>query len=94
MSGTGSPSWELLKKIVTASNSQNYDEMYSLIASNDFSDKPQAAHAAISAIEIVQDNVDNRKEELLSFVNNVADMEMDFREAFRFSLLKYMLGLT
>lgn len=61
MSGTSSPSWELLKRIVTASNNRNYDEMYALIEANDFSDKPQAAHAAISAIELVQDNVDKRK---------------------------------
>ncbi|MCC3804014.1 hypothetical protein IB292_03075 [Vibrio parahaemolyticus] len=94
MSGTSSPSWELLKKIVTASNSRNYDEMYLLIGSSDFADKPQAAHAAITAIELVQDNVNNRKEELLRFVSNVGDMEMDFREAFRLSLLKDMLGLT
>jgi hypothetical protein len=94
MSGTTNPSWELLKSIVTASNNQNYDELYSLISASDFSDKPQAAHAAISAIELVQENVDNRKEALLSFVDNVADMELDFREAFRFALLKDMLELT
>ncbi|MUJ20425.1 hypothetical protein [Aliivibrio fischeri] len=94
MSGTSSPSWELLKKIVTASNSQNYDEMYALIETSDFSDKKQAAHAAISAIELVQDNVDARREALLKFVNNVNSMDFDFREAFRLSLLKGLLGIT
>ncbi|AZL83346.1 hypothetical protein EIJ81_00325 (plasmid) [Aliivibrio salmonicida] len=94
MSGTSSPSWELLIKIVTASNNQNYDEMYALIETSDFSDKQQAAHAAISAIELVQDNLDERKEALLKFVNNVDGMDFDFREAFRFSLLKGLLGIT
>lgn len=92
MSGTNNPSWELLKKIITASNSQNYDEMYALIENSDFSDKPQAAHAAISAIELVQENVNNRKNALAKFVNNVGDMELDFRETFRFSLLKDLLS--
>lgn len=27
MSGTSSPLWELLKRIITASNNRNYDEM-------------------------------------------------------------------
>ena len=94
MPGTSSPSWELLKRIVTASNNRNYDEMYALIETSDFSDKPQAAHAAISAIELVQDNVDKRKTALLKFVSSVGDMELDFREAFRLSLLKDLLGIT
>lgn len=94
MSGTSSPSWELLKRIVTAINNRNYDEMYDLIETNDFSDKPQAAHAVISAIELVQDNVDTRKDVLLKFVSNVSNIEFDFREAFRLSLLKDLLGIT
>lgn len=93
MTGTSSSSWDLLKKIVTASNNQNYDEMYSLIGSNDFSDKHQAVDAAMGAIELVQENVEKHKEDLLHFVGTASEADMSFRTAFRFYLLKDMLGL-
>ena len=48
----------------------------------------------VTHIRSRSNNRKDRREALLSFVNNVADMEMDFREAFRLSLLKDMLGLT
>ncbi|MBD0788194.1 hypothetical protein HUO09_17705 [Vibrio sp. Y2-5] len=94
MSGTTTASWELLKRIVTLSNNRKSEELYALIGTSDFSDKPQATHAAITAIELTQDNVDIHKENLLKFVNNVDGTTMDFREAFRFELLKDLLGLN
>lgn len=91
MSSETNPSWELLKKIATANNQGKYDEMYSLIASNDFSDKDQAADAAMSCIDLVPDNIKANKECLIKFAEQVNEEALSWRSQIRFALLQEML---
>lgn len=91
MSSETNPSWELLKKIVTANNQGKYDEMYSLIESNDFSDKDQAADAAMSCIELTPENIKANKECLIAFSEQVNDEGLSWRSQMRFAILVEML---
>ncbi|MCY9861524.1 hypothetical protein OTK49_03205 [Vibrio coralliirubri] len=91
MSNEGNPSWELLKQIATANNRGNYDEVYALIDANDFTNKAQAADAAMLCIELTQDSVATHKACLVKFVKQATGLELSFRSAFRFNLLSSML---
>ena len=87
------PSWELLKQIVAANNKGNYDDMYALIDSNDFSDKAQAADATMACIELIQESVNAHKDCLIKFAEQASCHELSFRSAFRLVLLKDLLGI-
>lgn len=92
-SGKYSDDWELLKKIATANNQGDTQTLYSLIADNDFSDKPFASDAAVTSIELTVDNVAQNKDVLIQFARSAsANIDaMDIRAKFRMNVLHQLL---
>lgn len=85
--------WELLTSIVTASNQRDYAALYGILANEnlDFSDKPNCVHAAITAIDLVPENVSRHKEVLLKFVSKIDGIQTDMRTGMRLEILKGLL---
>lgn len=85
--------WQLLKQIVIASNQGDYAQFYKLLEEHSLVDMPQCTHAAITAITLTKEHVAQYKVELLHFVDQVNETNLDFRGSYRLSLLRSMLGI-
>lgn len=86
--------WELLTAIVTANNQRDYAALYRILADDNvvFSDKPRCVQAAVSAIELVPEQVKHHREILLNFVNKIDGVQTDMRTEIRLEILKGLLA--
>ncbi len=85
--------WDILKKFAAANNTRNEEELYKLLRTYDLSKLPRPVGVALNAIELNPEKVSTNKEVLLGFVKSVEHVEMGWREKFRYSALRQLLGL-
>ena len=85
--------WDLIVLICNANNNHDSTGLYEAIGSNDFSDKANATHAAITAIKITTENVTKHEGELRHFISTVNQEQLDFGSLIRFELLKDKLDV-